>query len=337
MTRMTDNSSADLSMPALPRPVETVQDGRAALDEYGIAIHRAALSPDEVAALKERLTEQAELERKYDVALISNQSFTGETWYGGADGEFPAWQNVTLLVNKGRVFIDLVLNNPLIHEYCKHVFDSTPYQLSSMSGIIQRKGCEAMTIHTDQQWIPITEMPVLVNFFICLSEFEEEMGATRVVPKSHRRPPPRLGWDEKLGSTCLDEYETVPVECQAGDLFCWEGRTWHQSGASTSDKVRYSIACTWGRNWVKPIDNYLQTLQDDVHKSLSQEELDLIGFKVDAAGRIAPRYPGDRQSTNRTVPFIPELRPGRDNVVAKAPGKRGNVDTFASDQNKAVK
>ena len=331
---MADNSTGTRERLELPSPVTNVEDGKAALDEYGIAIHRGALSADQVDALKARLVEQADLERQYDVALISNQSFTGTTWYGGADGQLPAWQNVTLLVNKGRVFIDLVLKNPVMHEYCRHAFSDTPYQLSSMSGIIQRKGCEAMTIHSDQQWVPMLEMPVFLNFFFCLSDFEEQMGATRVVPKSHRRPPPQLGWDEKLGAYCVDEYETVPVECHAGDIFCWEGRTWHQSGASTSDKVRYNIACTWGRSWVKPIDNYLQSLQDDVYRTLSPEELDLLGFRVDAAGRIAPRYPGDRQSTNRAVPYIPELRPGADNVVAKAPGGRGNVDTFASTQNR---
>jgi hypothetical protein len=69
-------------------------------------------------------------------------------------------------------------------------------------------------------------------------------------------------------------------------------------------------------------------LHADVYESLSTAELDLLGFRVDAAGRMAPRHPGDRQSTNRKVPYIPELRRGADNVVEKAPGERGNVDSF---------
>lgn len=328
MNHNANNPASTKERLRLPSAVTNVEDGMAALDEYGIAIHREVLSPEQVESLKARLIEQADLEREYDVALISNQSFTGTTWYGGADGKTPAWQNVTLLVNKGRIFTDLILTNPLVHQYCQRAFAGDPYQLSSMSGLIQRKGCEAMTIHADQQWVPVRDLPVFLNFFFCLSEFEEEMGATRVVPKSHRRPPPQLAFDEKRGAYCVDEYETVPVQCEAGDMFFWEGRTWHQSGASTSDKTRYSIACTWGQSWVKPIDNYLQSLHDNVYSSMSPEELDLLGFRVDAAGRIAPRYPGDRQSTNRAVPYIPELSRGAANLVAKAPGARGNVDTF---------
>jgi len=314
----------------VPAPVVDVEAGKAALDAFGVAVHRQALTSDQVDALRSRLIEQADLEREHDVALISNQSYTGVTWYGGADGALPAWQNVTMLVNKGRVFMDLVLKHPLVHEYCRHAFAGTPYQLSSTSGLIQRKGCEAMTIHTDQQWVPVQTMPVFLNFFFCLSDFEEEMGATRVVPGSHRLPAPQLGFDEERGAHPLEAVETVPVVCEAGDMFVWEGRTWHQSGASTSEKTRYSVGCIWGASWVKPIDNLLQSLHDDVYRSLSTEELDLLGFRVDAAGRIAPRHPGDRQSTNRSVPYIPELRRGSNNVVERAPGPRGAVDTFAS-------
>lgn len=315
----------------MPEPVTDIDAGKATLDEYGLVVHKNVLTREQVETLKARLVEQAELEREYDVALVSNQSFTGTTWYGGADGQLPAWQNITMLVNKGRVFMDLVLKNPLVHEYCAHAFRGVPYQLSSTSGIIQREGCEAMTIHTDQQWVPVkTETPIFLNFFFCLSDFKEDMGATRVVPKSHHGAPPELVFDANSGAHSIQDAKTLPIVCEAGDMFSWEGRIWHQSGASTSDEVRYSVGCIWGQSWVKPIDNFLQSLHDNVYKGLSSEELDLLGFRVDAAGRMAPRYPGDRQSTNRKVPYIPELRRGADNVVERAPGERGNVDSFGA-------
>src|SRR5205823_9340356 len=101
-------------------------------------------------------------------------------------------------------------------------------------------------------------------------------------------------------------------------------------GRTNFRKAARFARCIWGASWVKPTDNLLQSLHDDVYRSLSTEELDLLGFRVDAAGRIAPRHPGDRQSTNRSVPYIPELRRGSNNVVERAPGPRGAVDTFAS-------
>ncbi|WP_029115744.1 phytanoyl-CoA dioxygenase family protein [Mycobacterium sp. URHB0044] len=331
MTYDLETAPASSDVITMPAPVTDIAAGKATLDEYGLVVHENVLTREQVEALKERLDEQAELERKYDVALVSNQSFTGTTWYGGADGRLPAWQNVTMLVNKGRIFMDLILKNPLVHEYCAHAFGGVPYQLSSTSGIIQRHGCEAMTVHTDQQWVPVaTATPVFLNFFFCLSDFDEDMGATRVVPKSHLGPPPELVFDPNSGAHSVQEAETLPIVCEAGDMFSWEGRIWHQSGASSSEKVRYSVGCIWGQSWVKPIDNFLQSLHDDVYEGLSPEELDLLGFRVDAAGRMAPRRIGDRQSTNRKVPYIPELRRGADNVIERAPGERGNVDSFGA-------
>lgn len=325
---MTTISSTRTPM-QLPPPVEDVEEGTASLDTHGLVIHRNVLAPDQVAALKERLIEQADMERRQDVALISNQSYTGKTWYGGADGALPAWQGVPMLINKGRVFIDIMLKHPLSHAYCKHAFQGLPYQLSASTGLIQRKGCEPMTIHADQQWLPFrTELPALLNFFFCLSDFEEDMGATRVVPGSHRDESPRLAYDPVKGSYCLEDVQTIPIICKAGDMFAWDSRLWHQSGASSSDKTRYSVGTVWGQHWVKPIDNFVQSLHDDVCRTMSAEELELVGFKVDAGGRFEPRFPGDRQSTNRLVPFIPELRPGGAAQAVPALGPRANVNTF---------
>lgn len=313
----------------LPAPVANVEDGCRALGAYGVCVHKGGLSPDQVRLLLERLSEQAELEREAGVALISDQSYTGKTWYGGADGLLPRWQGVPLLVNKGRVFIDHIVKNPVAHAYCRSVFQGAPYHLSASSGMIVRKGAEPMALHADQQYLPMkTELPVHLNVFYCLSDFEADMGATRVVPGSHLLPPPRMGHTPERGAYCLEETETIPVECAAGDVIIWESRLWHQSGASTSEKTRYSISSVWSQAWVKPIDNLVQCLQDDVYQTLSKDELELLQFKVDAAGRFGPRYPGDRQATNRAEPFVPELRRGGDKRPVPAPEPRTNVDTF---------
>ena len=109
-----DTVAPSIDEVTMPDPVTDIETGKATLDEYGLVVHKNVLTPEQVEALKARLVEQADLERKHDVALISNQSFTGTTWYGGADGQLPAWQNVTMLVNKGRIFMDLVLKNPVV-------------------------------------------------------------------------------------------------------------------------------------------------------------------------------------------------------------------------------
>jgi len=54
----------------LPDPVDNVTDGLRNLAEYGFNIHRSYISHDMVARLKDRVIEQAEMERELRVANI---------------------------------------------------------------------------------------------------------------------------------------------------------------------------------------------------------------------------------------------------------------------------
>lgn len=304
--------SAAASSMALPPPVRDVEEGKRLLDEYGFCVHEGFLSPEQVKALKERLVEQAEMECEQGVALLSGQSRGGKTWYGSPEnGVLPGWQGVSFLINKGRVFIDMAMDKRL-HEYMRHAFRGSSFNLCASTGLVVRRGAEPMVVHVDQQFVPFrTPMPVFMNVMICLTEFEEEMGATRVIPKSHLWPTyPPQAFDPVKGVHNPEPIETVPVECPAGSAIFFDGRTWHQSGTSTSDKTRLSISTMWSQSWVKPMDDNLACLHDDVYKTLSSDELDLLGFKAEPSGRIEPRFPGDRQNTNRKTPFVPELRRG---------------------------
>lgn len=298
----------------LPRPTRDIEEGKRLLDEYGLFVHEGFLSPEQVKVLRERLVEQAEMECEQGVALLSGQSRGGGTWYGRPEnGKLPGWQGISYLVNKGRPFIDLVMDKRL-HEYAKHAFRGTSFHLAASTGLIVRRGAEPMVVHVDQQYVPFpTPTPLYLNVMICLTEFEEEMGATRVVPKSHRFPTyPAQAFDPVKGAHNPEPIDTVAVECAAGSAIFFESRTWHQSGISTSDKTRLSISTLWGQSWVKPMDDHMASLHDDVYRSLSKAELEILGFKAEPSGRIEPRFPGDRQNTNRHIPFVPELRRGGD-------------------------
>lgn len=328
----------------LPPPTRDVEEGKRLLDEYGLCVHEGFLSPEQVKRLKDRLVEQAELECEQGVALLSGQSRGGKTWYGSPEnGVLPGWQGISFLVNKGRPFIDLALDQRL-HDYAKHAFRGSSFQLASATGLVVRRGAEPMVVHVDQQYVPFpTPTPLFLNVMICLTEFEEEMGATRVVPKSHRFPgyPPQA-FDAVRGAHNPEPIDTVAVECSAGSAIFFESRTWHQSGISTSDKTRLSISTLWGQSWVKPMDDTVAALHEDVYHSLSKEELDILGFKSEPSGRIEPRFPGDRQNTNRQIPYVPELRRGGSKRAAPlaAAADRGLADEakamgLSFDENKA--
>lgn len=304
-----------MSAMAVPPPVSTVEDGLKIVSQYGCCVHSNFLNGEQVETLLGRLEEQAQLERDQGVATLGNQSRTGKTWIGGVDSndEIPCWQGINMLPNKGKEFIDL-FKHPIPIAYCNGVFGGVPFHLSSSTGLIVRKGAQPMAVHADQQYIPLkTNSPLLLNFMICLSDFTEEMGATRVIPGSHLwENYPEVVASRECGAENAEKYETLSVNCKAGDLIVFESRVWHQSGESISDNVRYSISTFWCQSWLKPMDNYVQSLHDDVISGLDQETLEIFGFRNDTCGRFDPRYPSDRQATNRTVPFIPELRKNSD-------------------------
>jgi ectoine hydroxylase-related dioxygenase (phytanoyl-CoA dioxygenase family) len=296
----------------LPAPTRDVEQGKRDLDEYGLAVHEGFVEGEQLKALRDRLVEQAELECEYGVALLSGQSRGGKTWYGHPEpGAMPGWQGIAALYNKGRVFIDY-LKHPLFAEYNRHVFRGASWHLSAMTGLIVRRGAEPMVVHVDQQYMPRTEVPTYLNCMLCLTEFEEVMGATRVVPKSHLGGYPPQAFSAERGAYNPEPIDTVAVEAPAGSVIFFESRTWHQSGISTSDKTRYSLTTLWQQHWVKPMDNIPLNLQRSVHDSLTEAELALLGFKAEPSGRIEASSPGGYQNTNRKTPYVPELRRGSD-------------------------
>ena len=292
----------------------TTEEGRANLDNYGYTVHEDFLSAAELAALRERLEEQAELEQAAGVAILSGSGHAGKDKYIGAPkpDERVGYQLVSFLVNKGRVFLDL-LHNPVIHDYAAHLFRGEPYNLTTHNGVILHKGSSRQVMHADQQAIPLVlDRPVMFAMMICLSDFEADMGATVIAPGSHRFPLPQLDGDpaeqvKEIGS------ELVTLTAPAGSALFWESRTWHGQGGSTSDKSRASIGSIWAQHFVKPQDFFPAIVHDDVYETLTDADKEVLGFRVvrEFGGAIGPRSPGDRRSNlNVRYPYIPELGKG---------------------------
>lgn len=295
------------------KPIRKIEQGKADLDTYGYCIHRDLLTRGETRALLERLDEQAHLEREAGVAWLGNGARGGNTWMGyprDANGTAP-WQGIRTLLNKGRVFIDLAMNATIL-DYMRHAFMGREFYLSSTNGLILRRGAVPMVTHTDQLYVPFqTPIPIVTNVMICLSDFVEEMGATRVVPRSHLGPPPKLELDlTKMDLYNSEPIETIAVECEAGCAIVFDGRLWHSSGAHRSDRTRYSVSTYFALPFVRPQDDYPASMRDDVYASLGDAERAMFGFKTGPLGRIDPRFPGDRTNVDFKAPFIPELRAG---------------------------
>lgn len=302
----TEWSAADLPQPT-DDPLRVVADVR----KWGYAIMKDVISPDEVASLRERLEEQAAQEVIQNVAWLGNGGRGGNTWIGGLrDGEPAPWQGVRTLLNKGRVFIDLAMNQKILSGV-RAAFNHMDFYLGSTNGLIVRKSAAAMVVHCDQQYVPCTTpIPFAINVMITLSNFTSENGATRMVPGSHKGPAPLWTLDTKVMDNVNPEpIETVPAICPPGCAIFMDGRLWHSSGASVSDETRVSVTTYYTLPFIRQAELYPLSIHDAVHQTLTKEELAMFGFKTyGALGRIDGLENGSRGNTDANFPFISELR-----------------------------
>jgi len=241
---------------ALPALTTDLEQAKADLDELGVARVAEALSPDEVAALKARLVDQAAAEAAAGVAF-----------FDGGDG---ANQRVWNLPSKGAGFRDL-LRHRVVRSLARHVLDRD-YCLSSHTANIAGPGGAAMVLHSDQGYTPRSiALPLTMNVMWMLDDFTAENGATRLVPGSHRRTeePPRR------------PVETVPGVGPAGTALVFDGRIWHGTGANTTTgDRRHGVLTYFCRPWLRPQENYTLSTHPDVLATADDELRALLGLRV---------------------------------------------------------
>lgn len=306
---------------AVPR-ARSIEKGLKNLDEWGVTVHEDFVAPDILRALQERFLEQVEMEREQGVAWFNGEPEEGKcveafikpgSYIGTPKGE-PFFQNVSFLVNKGRVFIDLAKDENAL-AYVRHLLGDR-FNVIALSGLVVGKGAPLQDLHFDQLVMPfVVPIPAVMNIFIVLSDYDEDMGATRFVPGTHKltgdvvdaeSSGPMYGYFPR-------QRDTVPAVAKAGDAIVWDGRVWHGQGESTSDKVRRSITMIYARPFLKPIELFAASITDEVYGTMTEEERALFDHTADGGwgARFAPRHAHDRRSnTNAAFPYVPELRRG---------------------------
>lgn len=295
----------------MPKPTTNVDQGIKDLEHYGLTIHENFISEDFAGQLRERIEEQAYMERKKGAAYIGarrGQLEREESIEGHV--EEPIYQAMRGLPNKGREFIDLFMNKTAL-EYAERTFSPYKWNLWGMNAIITRKGSLDQPLHVDV-WLP-TEMntrAAMINCFIAISDFEPEMGATGFVPGSHNTPYP--------GYNNMEVFTTPRVQppfLKAGTAIIWEGRTWHGQCAHNSDKTRYALAMSYCLHTYRQGENYAASVHDDVYETLTDDERRVLGMYTDQTGFLG--YFGPRNASDKRVPlgekpqYMPEMH--RDN------------------------
>lgn len=140
------------------------------------------------------------------------------------------------------------------------------------------------SIHRDQWAFDFFPFPngyeVQCNTIWALTDFNEENGATHVIPGSHR-------YDDKLEFT-HDQTERAVME--RGSVLLYTGAIYHGGGANRSDAIRKGINITYARAWLTQEENQFLAVSREVAKDLPEDLARLIGY---APAAFALNYYGD--------------------------------------------
>jgi ectoine hydroxylase-related dioxygenase (phytanoyl-CoA dioxygenase family) len=229
---------------------------RRQLDEHGYLVLPGLMPPELLARVQERVEE-----------LFAEE---GER----AGSEFktePGARRLANLVNKGRIFEDVILT-PAVLEAMEHVIGEQ-FKLSSLNvrSADPFSPCD-QPLHADSGAIADEQGYWVCNSVWMLDDFTPDNGATRMVPGSHRwnrLPPPGM-------------YETHPeqqlVLGKAGDVVIMNAHMWHGGTANRTAQPRRAMHVYYTR-WDKPQQQWQRKwLSEEVQAGLPAEARKILAL-----------------------------------------------------------
>lgn len=237
-----------LPLPPLTASMEQALDD---LSTFGLCFLQDVLTGEEVAALRDRLEQQAAAER----AL-------GELAPPSARG---TKQLVSNAVNKGAEFLGLV-ERPETDELAGFMLGKDFLISSITGGIFHGPTQEPQQLHRDQGQVPATaDFPAACNLFWLLDDFTPERGSTCIVPGSHR-------WKPEYQINPPPREMAAQITAPAGSIFAWDGRVWHGAGVNQTGHPRRHVTTYFCLPWMRQQENWgvscLQEVLDEASPKL---------------------------------------------------------------------
>ena len=191
-----------------------------------------------------------------DVLTAAEKVEPGDANQGlGEEGKFFTGANTIRFSSVGKLssaYFDL-LDNPVYEALADAILlpSCGSYWVNTAQVMLIGPNSDAQMLHRDcgnWEYVSATNWPnspeVTLSAMIALDEITEELGATRVIPGSHKWP----DWEDN-GSPEM----TVPAEMSPGDALVYTGKVVHGGGANrTSDKWRNAMHLSFVVGWLTP-------------------------------------------------------------------------------------
>jgi ectoine hydroxylase-related dioxygenase (phytanoyl-CoA dioxygenase family) len=265
----------------LPQPTRDWDRAHKDLAVFGYALVERALSHEEVAALRQRTIEQAAGEVEAGVATLSS-----------------AAQHLWTLLNKGRIYHDLLLN-PLIDAFVPDLLGAH-FILNSTTGSIALPGNAPATMHIDQSNVqpPVRAFPVGLNILWFLDDVTDANGGTRLLPGSHLA--------DIAPADPFDPADTVAAEGPAGTALLLDSRVWHSVGRNTTDRRRHVLVTYFNRSFMRAHENHFLSLRPELEPTLHWKVRVMLGYRC-TLGLGATEAPVEGRLTRRAAAPLGEL------------------------------
>jgi ectoine hydroxylase-related dioxygenase (phytanoyl-CoA dioxygenase family) len=234
------------------------------LDQGGVIVE-AFLKPSVLARFN------AELDPFVAAADMKQQGYVNDVYaafYG------PAMRHVLAVADKSDIFIEEVLCHPVYIGLCDAILKPScnSYQLNVAHVLERKPGARAQFLHRDHVvWPDLGPRHPnrQISSVIALGEFTAEMGATLVVPGSHK-------WEE--GRHPRPD-EVVAAELKPGAAIIYLGGTIHAGGANvTADKNRRGMHVSYCLGWLRTEENNYLSISLERARKLSPLAQSLLGY-----------------------------------------------------------
>ena len=149
---------------------------------------------------------------------------------------------------KSRTFVDEYLLHPTLLDIADRVLlpYCGDYWMSQSETIFIGPGNERQSLHRDDlNWNLAAQLrvPLQISVLVALGDYDAAVGATHVVPRSHRWPLDRP----------IDPAMSQQVELEPGDALVYLGSLLHGGGANvTTDRWRKALYLSYLVGWLTP-------------------------------------------------------------------------------------
>ena len=263
-------------LPSTATPEDVVAQLKA--DGYAIVDD---LAPTE---LMDRITE--EMNPYIERSLHGDDNFVGKLT-----------KRTGMMIARSPAARELIMNPLAIGTAGQFLAHATTYQLHLTQVISVFPGSKAQPLHRDQVAWDFFPFPknyeVQCNLLWAMTDYTEDMGATRVVPGSHLE-------DDR-------EYtieESIPAEMRRGSALFYTGKVYHGAGENKSDRVRQAINITYAVGWVRQEENQFLATPLEIARTLPDDLLKVMGYQM---GCFAMGYVGDFEDPMNVIKE-PEVR-----------------------------